>query len=259
MRMRARQSAARPPRHPAVLRFIANEAALQIGDSLVIAELHIGYEQKLFPQTDMFFTDKLIARVRALVQQTGAKQLIVNGDVKDSVTGVTPEEGREISKFFEGVGVPAVIIKGNHDGGIERHVHDARIEPQGGLRIGTTAIFHGNTWPSEELVHDAKTLVVAHMHPCVELGGKRQACWLVGKLSEKAKEKVPNWRSLKVLVMPAFSQLVGCMAVNSAKSAKGAGARSGGPLLRHEMFKLDEAQVYLLDGTEVGRVKDLRF
>ena len=241
------------------LRFVADEAALLVGDSLVIAELHIGYEQNLFPQTDMFFTDKLIERVRALVRQTGAKQLVVNGDVKSSVQGMTAEEGRELSKFFRAIGVPAVIIKGNHDGGIERYVHDARIEQQGGLRLGSFAIVHGNAWPSSELVKGAKTLVVAHMHPCVELGGKRQACWLVGKLREKAKDKVPNWRSLKVIVMPSFSQLVGCIAVNSAKTAKGAGSRSGGPLFRHEMFKLDEAQVYLLDGTEVGRVKDLRF
>ncbi|MDO8340146.1 MAG: hypothetical protein Q7T16_05830 [Candidatus Burarchaeum sp.] len=251
----AAQQSARP-RQSGRLRFVANEAALLVGESLVIAELHIGYEQKLFPQTDMFFTDKLIARVRALLHQTGAKQLIVNGDVKDSVTGVTPEEGRELSKFFEGIGVPAAIVKGNHDGGIERHVHDACIEQQGGLRVGTVAIFHGNSWPAEELLKGAKTLVVAHMHPCVELGGKRQACWLAGKLSEKAKGKVPNWRSLNVIVMPAFSQLVGCMAVNGKKMA---GLRSGGPLLRHEMFKLDEAQVYLLDGTCVGSVKDLRF
>ncbi|RLG18962.1 hypothetical protein DRN67_03690, partial [Candidatus Micrarchaeota archaeon] len=117
------------------MRFIHNEPALLIGDSLVIAELHIGYEQKLFPKTDIFFTNRLIARVQGLIKQTKAKRLIINGDLKHSVKGPTPEEGRELAKFFEAIEVPIAVVKGNHDGGIEKFVHEAEVVGAGGLRV----------------------------------------------------------------------------------------------------------------------------
>jgi len=236
-----------------LIRFIHGEPALLLGDSLVIAELHIGCEQERFPDTDVFFTDKLIKRVRALVRQTRAKRLVVNGDVKHSVKGVTPEEGRELAKFFKGVGVPATVVKGNHDGDIERYLHDVEIVGPGGLRIGDAALFHGNAWPSESVVKGAKHLVLAHSHPCVELDKMQLQCWLMGRLSQKAKARFRNWRTLKVIMMPAFSQMVGCTPVNKGKG------RLLGPLSRQEMFKLDEAEVYLLDGTCIGCVRDLRF
>ena len=236
------------------MHFAHGEPALLIGTSLVIAELHIGYEQTLFPNTDVFFTDKLISRVRALLKETGAKRLIVNGDVKHSVKGVTPEEGREMAKFFGALEIPTVVVKGNHDGGVERFVHEANVVGQGGLRLEDAAIFHGNAWPSPEVAKGAKYFITAHSHPCVMMGGKSMQCWLIGGLNEKAKPRFPNWSELRVVVMPAFSQLVGCAPVNGRDGRR----RLIGPLFRHEMFKLDEAEVYLLYGTPLGRVRDLR-
>ncbi|VVC04325.1 Uncharacterised protein [Candidatus Burarchaeum australiense] len=252
-----------PTSPSSALRFVHGEPALLVGDALVIAELHIGYEQKLFPDTDMFFTDKLIARVKALAAQTGAKRLVINGDLKHSVKGVTPEEGRELAKFFEGIGamgLECTVVKGNHDGGIENFLHGPQVQTvgQGGLRSGDAAICHGNAWPSAEVAKGAKTLVLAHSHPCVELDGKRLQCWLVGRLNERAEARFPRWRSLKVIVMPSFSPLVGCMAINKTGNKRdGSGRRLLGPLFKHEMFKLDEAQVYLLDGTCIGRAGNL--
>ncbi|MFA6036018.1 MAG: metallophosphoesterase [Candidatus Micrarchaeia archaeon] len=237
-------------------RFIANEPALLVGNSLVIAELHIGYEQKLFPNTDVFFTQKLIDRAKALLQETHATHLIINGDVKHSTGDSTPEEQRELAKFFDAV-APAcpkiTIVKGNHDGGIERFVHNAEIVDGSGILLGDIGICHGNAWPSAEICANAKTLILAHTHPSVWLGGKQEQCWLIGRLNEKAKEKFKHWRTLKVIVMPAFSELVGGATLNR---------RTGrhsllGPLFKNEMFKIDEAQVYLLNGVEVGRLRGI--
>jgi len=238
------------------LRFVHGEAALHVDDSLIIAELHIGYEQRFFPDMDVFFTDKLIARVRALLDKTKARRLIINGDVKHSVRGATPEEQRELAKFFDAMkkqGVRTTIVKGNHDGDIERFVHNAEIVGQGGLLLGGVGVFHGNAWPSKEIAEKAKTLVLAHTHPCVELGGRQLQCWLVGRLCAKARTRFRHWRSARVIVMPAFSQLVGCASINKHPAK----ARLLGPLFRNEMFKIGEAEVYTLDGVCVGRLKDL--
>jgi len=236
--------------------FLANEPALLVGNSLVIAELHIGYEQKLFPNTDVFFTDKLAKRAIALINETHATRLIINGDVKHSTGASTPEEQRELAKFFDAMketGIRITIIKGNHDGGIERFVHEAEIADGSGILIGDIGICHGNAWPSDEICANAKTLVLAHTHPSVMISGKNERCWLVGRLNKKAKARFKNWRTLKVVVMPAFSALVGGATLN-----RRAGRHSLlGPLFKNEMFKIGEAQVYLLNGVCTGRLKSL--
>jgi len=100
----------------------------------------------------------------------------------------------------------------------------------------------------------AKYLLIAHNHPCVQLDGVRMKCWLIGKLNKKASKKFRNWRSLKHIVMPAFSDLVGCSPVNALNRGEG----MLGPMFKNNIFKRDEVQVYLLDGTPLGCVRDLR-
>jgi metallophosphoesterase superfamily enzyme len=52
--------------------------------------------------------------------------------------------------------------------------------------------------------------------------------------------------------MPAFNELVGGLSIN------GSGKSLMGPILRSGGVDLDNAEVYLLDGTYIGIVKRLR-
>jgi len=55
------------------------------------------------------------------------------------------------------------------------------------------------------------------------------------------------------VVMPAFSELVGGMVFNAVK-----GKDLLGPLFRNEMFKLDTAETFLLNGVSLGMLRDIR-
>ncbi len=52
--------------------------------------------------------------------------------------------------------------------------------------------------------------------------------------------------------MPAFNHLIGGMAFNSKDF------EPIGPLLKNEVFKWKNGEVYLLDGTLLGKLKDLK-
>jgi len=52
--------------------------------------------------------------------------------------------------------------------------------------------------------------------------------------------------------MPAFNHLIGGMAFNSKDF------EPLGPLLKNEVFNWKKAEVYLLDGTLLGSLKDLK-
>jgi metallophosphoesterase superfamily enzyme len=53
--------------------------------------------------------------------------------------------------------------------------------------------------------------------------------------------------------MPAFSELVGGMIFNAMKERE-----LLGPLFRNEMFKLDAAETFLLNGVSLGMLKDIQ-
>ena len=52
--------------------------------------------------------------------------------------------------------------------------------------------------------------------------------------------------------MPAFNHIIGGMAFNSKDF------EPLGPLLKNEIFKWKEAKVYLLDGTFLGKLNELK-
>jgi len=122
-------------------------------------------------------------------------------------------------------------------------------------------LIHGHAWPSPELMK-AKLLVSAHNHPAVkfrdELGARTiEPAWLrckldTSKLPKKlrvaAGDSVPE-----LLVMPAFGELVGGATVNQAVPKE-----LIGPIFKSGAARIEDAEVYLLDGTCLGLVKNLK-
>ena len=64
----------------------------------------------------------------------------------------------------------------------------------------------------------------------------------------KLLEKYPTSQTLQILVMPAFNPLCGGIAVNRDSLL--------GPF--KSLIDVDGAEVYLLDGSSLGKVKDLK-
>lgn len=237
--------------------------------SLVVADLHLGIEGELASKGVSLPSQipKVKERLLELIKRRGPDRLIFLGDVKHNVPIASWQEWRELPGFFEELTklVRVEIIRGNHDGGLEGMVQRGiKIHGARGIVLGKrkrVGLMHGHTWPSPEVLN-TKLLVVAHNHPAVEfrdeLGGRTiEPVWLrvkldttkfPGRLQEQIGGEPPE-----LLVMPAFSELVGGAAVN-----RGIPKELIGPMFKSGAVKLDEAEAYLLDGTFLGEVCDLR-
>ena len=231
--------------------------ALRIDDTYIIADLHIGVESHLMKKG--FHLTSRTEEMFATIFETsgGCDHLIVLGDVKDTVPGSSRQEYREIPDFFQKLMKMFDIIdvvRGNHDTNIEDFLpKGVRVRPSTGMRIGDVGYIHGHTWPSEEVM-GSKTLVMAHEHPAVMFRdgvGKQtnEPCWMRGRFRETS-ERYPVMPE-EFIVIPSFNRMLGGspMNVNNGKFL--------GPLVSEEYMDLDNAELFLLDGINLGRRCDI--
>jgi putative SbcD/Mre11-related phosphoesterase len=199
-----------------------------------------------------------------LIKSEDAGHLILLGDVKHNIPVSSWQEWREIPRLLEEISKEALveIIPGNHDGDIQGMVQKGVVvHPASGVKIENVALVHGHAWPKPELFR-AEILVTGHDHPAVEfrdsLGGRVfEKVWLRADLNWKRLpehlRKAVGKKLPKFLVVPAFSELVGGVAVN--REMEGALA---GPFFKSGAVELKKAELYLLDGTFLGEVRHLR-
>jgi len=274
---------------------VQGSPALKIVDSkgnggLVISDLHLGFETALSEKGIIVPSqnENLLESIIALGRREKASRLIFIGDVKASESKTYPEEWQQIPYFFDRLiaeGFSVDVIPGNHDGGLELMLpsgvdfHSARgmiIELANGDEVG---LFHGHAWPAPELF-SCEFLVIGHNHWAVELrdnmGARvRQPVWVISKVNGKAlakaflesssmpysdpeaafKEKFGETPADSTLIsMPAFNPFLRGRPINSRLGDEGYGL---GPLLKGKIISIEEAEVFLLDGTYLGKVSQL--
>ena len=227
------------------IKFLKGERALKIGDFLVIADLHIGYERDakikgyIFPNQRKTFVKKL----KKLKEESGARKLIILGDVKHSILKASLKEKYEIPNFFKEVSKlfeEVILIKGNHDGNIEKMVHESNVKILREFLYNDFGFIHGHRYPTEEAMK-CSTLIMAHSHPTFKIKenngtSHNYACWIVGKLSKpKLLKRYAEIKTKKILIVPAFNPLL--------YGYKGV----AGPLSKAVTIK----EIYLLDLTKV--------
>ncbi len=216
--------------------------------ALVIADLHIGVEYELEKKGIRIpgQWENIAEEVKILKYETEAEILIINGDLKHGIPSEKWEFRdvwmflRKINGFFKEIH----IVKGNHDGGLQYEVPDwVNLHPGSGFVLDEIGIFHGHAWPSKNVMK-SDVLVMGHMHPAVRftdsLGNSQiEPCWIKGKYGEK-----------EIIVMPAMSKFYGGAAVNDGNFL--------GPMLNSEEFDAENADVYLLDGTYMGEIGEIK-
>lgn len=258
---------------------------------VVVGDLHIGWEVALSHQGIHVpsQTSKMLERLKTIIEKEHPTRLIMLGDVKHSVTGAELEEWRDVPEFFEALVklVPAVqILVGNHDGNLEP-LTPSKVEllaPTGITLWGKFGLLHGHAWPSPEIL-GCDTAILGHLHPAVTLRdalGYRltKPAWVMAPCDPKkllrgtlkaagvrAKgdpEKLleDNFHvKLKIsrcVFVPPFNDFLGGRPVNSKRMEDTHAGEGLGPLLRSGAVDMNSAEVHLLDGTYLGRVKQLR-
>lgn len=232
--------------------------ALRNGNILIIGDLHIGVESHLGSK-GFHLVSRTWEMFNTIVEiSEGCDRIIIIGDVKDSVPGTSKQEYREIPEFFDKLLEhfdEVDVVRGNHDTSLEEFLPGrVNIRPATGLKVGRTGYVHGHTWPSEDVM-DCEILVLAHNHPAVMFRdgvGKitTEPCWMRGKFADVESDRYPVLPE-SFIVVPAFNRMLGGSPVNVKNEAL------LGPLLNSDLLDLDNAQIYLLDGMNLGKRSDL--
>jgi putative SbcD/Mre11-related phosphoesterase len=260
---------------------------------VVIGDLHIGWEVTLAQQGIHIpsQTDKMLSRLKLIIEQEKPSKLVMLGDVKHSVTAAELEEWRDVPEFFEALVklVPTIqVILGNHDGNLEP-LTPSQVEliPATGISLWKKfGLFHGHAWPTPEIL-GCETLILGHLHPAVTLRdalGYRltRPAWVMascdptkllqgtlkaagGRTKSKGElEKLLSERygvkplARKCVFVPPFNDFLGGRPVNSKRVEENHAGEGLGPILRSGAVDIEDAEVHLLDGTYLGRVKQLK-
>lgn len=261
--------------------------------ALIIADLHIGWEVALAEEGIHVpsQTKKLTEKALHLIKKYKPQTLILLGDVKHTIAKAELEEWKDVPEFFETIAkhVPTInVVLGNHDGNLEPLLPE-KIEtyPSTGIVFVDIGFFHGHTWPSPELLK-CRTLVMGHIHPTImfrdPLGFRiTRQVWVKANCSsrqlskfllqhlnvrlEKNRDPVTEFQKhfkvkpnpSHIIIMPSFNDFLGGYPINREKTLKGIKASELlGPVLRSSVVNLKEAEVYLLDGTFLGTISQLK-
>ncbi len=173
-------------------------------NALIVADLHLGYEGVMakrgsaLPKVNY---NKIIEMLTKALDKTDAKQIIVDGDIKNEFSTVDEAEFNELFDFINFAKqkkVQLVLIKGNHDNFVERYKEPFKlVVHRQETKIGDYLFFHG-----EELPHETKgvsMMIMGHEHPAIGVinaaGSKEKlGCFLHGKYG-----RTP------ILVLPAMN------------------------------------------------------
>jgi putative SbcD/Mre11-related phosphoesterase len=258
--------------------------------SLIFGDLHMGWEASLAEQGLHIPSQasKLLERLKTIIKETDPTRLIVLGDIKHTVTKVGLMEWRDIPAFFEALFeiVRRIdVIPGNHDGNLEALVpRGVNIHPVSGLTVDhEVGIIHGHAWPKPEIL-GCNTIVMGHLHPMITLtdtlgfsttyqvwlraasDGEVLAQHLLKHLGIRSESNVRA--SMKerfnvdltdpyCIFLPSFNSLLSGQILNKVSRELRLGESYTGPLLRSNGIRIMDADVYLIDGIYLGKLKVL--
>jgi putative SbcD/Mre11-related phosphoesterase len=229
--------------------------------TLIVADLHIGLEAEL-RQSGINLpsqTEKMAGHLIGLCKETDVHDVVIVGDVKHNVPLTSRQEYFEIPKIFEELKeyVSEVhITLGNHDGNLKYFLPSwVNIHGTKGFVHKKIGFFHGHTWPTKDVMK-CKQVVIAHEHPTIlfiETLGERdfRQCWVKAHFIETdIQNRYPN-SNPELIILPTFNHLCGGIALNSLEKLLG-------PIMTNKLVDMESSEIYLLDGTFLGKLKDLR-
>jgi hypothetical protein len=214
-------------------------------DTLVIADLHIGFEEALMKQgvlVPRFQYKDLIDRLEQIFARVKPKTVVLNGDLKHEFGAITKQEWKETMRLFDYLSRKCeeiIVVKGNHDPNIAPLTRKKAIRVVDELVLGDIAIVHGDSPPKAK----AKVILMGHEHPAVSLREKTRRekfkCFIKGA-----------HKSAVLIVQPSFNVCVEGSDITAGRVLS--------PLIKN----VEDFEVYIVDDAQkkvlyFGAVSDL--
>ncbi|MEE8178919.1 MAG: metallophosphoesterase [Nitrosopumilaceae archaeon] len=237
------------------IRIVPSQPALMLegkNRSLVITDLHIGFESSLFGNNIFVGKNTTIQEtingIEEILEKTKADSLILLGDVKSSIKSISKNEWSEVPLFFKKMSekVDTILVPGNHDANIQKLVPDeVTLASSTGLVIENILLTHGHTMPSENFSNVDK-IIMGHVHPVFfqeesVINGKR--VWISIK-ADKQQIFSSTSGEVEVTIVPSFNKYF--YSTHKKKYKK-----SISPILE-KIKKIKSAKIITLDGTIIG-------
>jgi len=231
------------------VKFLVNKPALIYNKNLVVSDLHIDNNNNDTSLNHLFY-NKIADEINSMFKRYKCKRLIILGDVKENITSVP----LSVTHFFGRLKINNVtIVKGNHDGNIEKLCDDFGYElcPSTGCVIDNVGLAHGHCWPDKNLMKQT-FFIMGHIHPSITFTDKfnkhyKIPVWIKGKVDPLNKKYNVN-PDLKLIIMPEFNPLLGYNFNNNSLSLS--------PILKNNVFKLNLCYIYNLNGNLLGKLTD---
>ncbi len=179
--------------------------ALKIDDTLIISDLHFGYETSLNNQGLMipqFQYEKLIDSLSNIQEKANATNIILNGDIKHNFQDISKQEWKEVLDFIDflsDIFVDIRVTKGNHDNFTQYILNKRDIIMEDEIILNNFLITHGHRIP-DSIPNNINTIVIGHEHPCIGIRN--------GERVEKVKSfLVGMWNEYNLIVTPSFTPI----------------------------------------------------
>jgi len=219
--------------------------------SLVITDLHLGFENNLSLNNVFLGKNKTVAEItkeiEKIVKKTKPDSLVLLGDIKSGIKSITKTEWETVPSFFESITklIDTILVPGNHDANIEKLIPNGiTLASSKGIIIDDILLTHGHTMPSENFAQ-VNTIVMGHVHPDFFqkeslINGER--VWISIKCK---KQKIFHSKSgeLEVIILPSFNRY---FYATQKKFYK----KSISPII--EKMDVMQAKILRLDGTIIG-------
>ncbi|MCX8195643.1 MAG: metallophosphoesterase [Acidilobaceae archaeon] len=176
-------------------------------DSLIVADIHFGYEEALAAQGVFVYGSqfrKVISAVREARATTGARRLIIVGDLKHVFERLTRQERREVRDFLLSLaemGLKEVIlVRGNHDNYVAPLLREhGVVVVEEVMELGEFSLTHGHL----EAELRGEYVIMGHEHPAIQIetGGYREKF--------KALLLMPTEGGKVLVILPALGEYLG--------------------------------------------------
>jgi putative SbcD/Mre11-related phosphoesterase len=256
---------------------LVDEPALIVENTirvLVVADIHLGMEWDLQNSGIVIPSQsaKGLKRMMNYVGSSNPDRIVLLGDLKHNIPHISWQERQEVPRFIEHIAqkIPIDISPGNHDGDMEfllRFIPEGLeviLQPAKGFILDGVGYFHGHTWPAAELL-SCDHIIMAHNHPTIRFtdtlgSSSTEPAWIRTSMIRQPLEEhycsdneKLAWADPQVIIMPAFCELCGGVAFNESLHDD-----LLGPVFSSMAVDIDSAEAYLLDGTRLGTLSDLK-